>query len=459
MEKVLPPIYQHPFVDVFDKFKLFEDKQITKEGDVTQAIDKDLGKKIYKIQGTTSASNYIMTPCKTAKYKSLGLTGKYNYLIIKTQVGKMFSTHLDYIVNESNLWRVSLSNIFKETKVTGGSVQVPILDIAPQKWTIIQINIFSILEENNFFSKKSEEKKFYLRSFQVWSNQFMRGLMTSDIEYNVTNFPKELALKCKGNDDWYKLYSWVSIGKMEDQAVDPDLKPSKSRDKIPTKSVLKTKDRKEKAKNDDKAAKTTKRVVFSLDRNEVRRDLPFDDKENDNFAHNLIEETKSMSQINKEEEEKDHKAIQIELWRVRDNSTLIERTRKEIDDIKRQFDIDLVGQKPAGDFEVKNNEKLLVHKHPDPKGSDNPENEFLLKPDPIMRLNQWIGMHPKFNSQSVLFNKNPKFASDVIYGSANMVISINTKTMKQKFLFDHTDHIWKNYNDFWIYYFCCKARR
>ena len=103
MEKVLPPLYQHPFVDVFHKFKLFEDKQVTKEGDVTQTIDKKLGKKIYKIQGSTSASNYIMTPCKTAKYKSLGLTGKYNYLMIKTQVGKLFSTHLDFIVNEKNL--------------------------------------------------------------------------------------------------------------------------------------------------------------------------------------------------------------------------------------------------------------------------------------------------------------------------------------------------------------------
>jgi hypothetical protein len=103
MEKVLPPLYQHPFVDVFQKFKLFDETQVTKEGDVTHTIDKKLGKRIYKIQGSTSASNYVQTPCKGAKYKSLGLTGKYNYIIMKTQTGKYFSIHLDFIVNDENL--------------------------------------------------------------------------------------------------------------------------------------------------------------------------------------------------------------------------------------------------------------------------------------------------------------------------------------------------------------------
>jgi len=195
MEKVLPAIYQHPFVDIFPKFKLFDDKQITKEGDVTQTIDKKLGKKIYKIQGATSASNYIQTPSKSAKYKSLGLTGKYNYITMKTQVGKLFSIHLDFIVNEKNLCRISISNIFKDFKATGSSIQIPIKQIEAQKWNIIQLNVFNILEDNNMFSKVSEEKKFYLRSFQVCSNQFIRGIATSDIEYTVATFPKELALK------------------------------------------------------------------------------------------------------------------------------------------------------------------------------------------------------------------------------------------------------------------------
>lgn len=276
MEKVLPPLYQHPFVDVFSKFKLFEDSQITKEGDVTQTIDKKLGKKIYKIQGATSASNYFLTPCKKAKYKSLGLTGRYNYIIMKTQVGKNFSTHLDFIVNDKNLCRISLSNMFKETKVTGSSIQIPLLEIEPQKWSVVQINIFSILEDNEMFSKSLEEKKFYLRSFQICSNQFIRGIATSDIEYNVTNFPKELSLKCKASQDWYKEYSWMAVGKIENAEADPDLlnksKRPKSvpKSKRPKSSLRNNKSAKKNIKNE--GLKSRKKVAFKLQNDEPTKD-------------------------------------------------------------------------------------------------------------------------------------------------------------------------------------------
>ena len=60
-----------------------------------------------------------------------------------------------------------------------------------------------------------------------------------------------------------------------------------------------------------------------------------------------------------------------------------------------------------------------------------------------MRLNQCLGMHPRFNSQSIQFHKNAKYGSDVIYGTANMIIAMNSKTMKQRFLIDHTDHVRK----------------
>lgn len=58
-----------------------------------------------------------------------------------------------------------------------------------------------------------------------------------------------------------------------------------------------------------------------------------------------------------------------------------------------------------------------------------------------MHLNQCLGMHPRFNSQSVMFHRNAKYATDVIYGAANMIIAMNTKTMKQRFLHDHVDCI------------------
>jgi len=47
---------------------------------------------------------------------SLGLTGKYIYLLINKPDGKNCVMHLDYIVNETRLAKISLSNIYKDFK-------------------------------------------------------------------------------------------------------------------------------------------------------------------------------------------------------------------------------------------------------------------------------------------------------------------------------------------------------
>jgi hypothetical protein len=36
-----------------------------------------------------------------------------------------------------------------------------------KKWSIVQINVCNVLEENGMFNKAAKEKQFYLRSFQV----------------------------------------------------------------------------------------------------------------------------------------------------------------------------------------------------------------------------------------------------------------------------------------------------
>ena len=267
--------------------------------------------------------------------------------------------------------------------------------------------------------------------------------MTSDIEYNVTTFPKELSLKCKKGQDWFKEYSWITIGKVEGEELPSQDKPPKKTNKPSRpKSVLRHTTGK-KGKEDSKS-KSRKRVAFTLDKDEPNRDLqPVQDQENIPDLTNLQDQRKSIKEMNRDAELEESKAIQDELYRVRDNTSLIERTRQEIEDIKRQYEIELYGKPSDGDITVNNNEKLLMQRQPIPEGSADPNDVYLLRPDPIMRLNQCIGSHPKFNSRSVLFHKNMKYMSDVLYGTANMIIAMNTKTMKQRFLFDHSDHVCK----------------
>ena len=41
--------------------------------------------------------------------------------------------------------------------------------------------------------------------------------------------------------------------------------------------------------------------------------------------------------------------------------------------------------------------------------------EFVLKPDPIMRLDRVIGVHPRYTSKHVAFNQDPKLSSEILY--------------------------------------------
>ena len=90
-------IYQHPFVDVMKAFRVGEWKDAVKEGDVKPEFDKQLARTIFKINGSTLASNFIQIPSR--HIKSLGLVGKWFYIQLRVLPGKQFSFHLDYVVD------------------------------------------------------------------------------------------------------------------------------------------------------------------------------------------------------------------------------------------------------------------------------------------------------------------------------------------------------------------------
>ena len=116
-------IYQHPFVDVFKLMKVSEWVSCHREGDVQDNVwDTGLGKNYYRIQGSSGSSNYIQIPAtKFLPKKALGLTGKYVYIVMQIPKDKNCVMHLDYMVNETRLTKISLSNIYKEFKNNNGS--------------------------------------------------------------------------------------------------------------------------------------------------------------------------------------------------------------------------------------------------------------------------------------------------------------------------------------------------
>lgn len=99
------------------------------------------------------------------------------------------------MVSETRLTKISLSTIYKEFKnINGSSLQIP-LNIQPDKWTVVCIDIGQLLTDNNIFIAGQKQQSFFLRSFQICSTANVRGVYTSDIGYQVHSLHKDLQFK------------------------------------------------------------------------------------------------------------------------------------------------------------------------------------------------------------------------------------------------------------------------
>uniref|UniRef100_A0A7M4DUS3 WD repeat domain 90 n=1 Tax=Crocodylus porosus TaxID=8502 RepID=A0A7M4DUS3_CROPO len=200
--------WQHPYLNVFKHFRVEEWKRSTKEGDVTtfMVMDKTLKGTVYRIRGAVPASNYIQLP-KTST-QSLGLTGRYFYLLLRPMPNKYFVVHLDVTTEDSQVVRISFSNLFKEFKSTATWLQFPficgaakgsvyestgktskrgkrmyLVGVAPAnvRWTFLMLDLYYILSMylNRCYS--------HLKSVKLCSNLLVKNLYTSDLLFDPGN--------------------------------------------------------------------------------------------------------------------------------------------------------------------------------------------------------------------------------------------------------------------------------
>lgn len=78
---------------------------------------------MYKITGSIPAGNYIQLPQTSTQ--SLGLTGRYVYLMFRPMPVKYFVVHMDVATQDGLVVRMSFSNLFKEFKSTSTWLQFP----------------------------------------------------------------------------------------------------------------------------------------------------------------------------------------------------------------------------------------------------------------------------------------------------------------------------------------------
>ncbi|KAK6171134.1 hypothetical protein SNE40_019389 [Patella caerulea] len=233
-------LWQHPYVNIFKHFNLSTWKKSTKEGEVASTMDKVLKGTVYRISGSIPAGNYLQLP-KTGS-QSLGLTGRYMYLMFRPIPAKYFVVHVDVATQDNLVVRVSFSNLFKEFKSTSTCLQFPFICHASQgsvssfasigsrdqggptpitaRWTVLSLDFEHIL------STYLNRKYHFIKSIRLCANMVVKNIYTSDMMYdpgitfeeskkrgmvpgNIAPMPREMAFPLLKGSNWHDVYDII----------------------------------------------------------------------------------------------------------------------------------------------------------------------------------------------------------------------------------------------------------
>ncbi|XP_076826631.1 WD repeat-containing protein 90 [Brachyhypopomus gauderio] len=234
--------WQHPYVNAFKHVKLEEWRNASKEGDVSTYRDKTLKCSVFRIRGSVPASNFILLP-KTSS-QSLGLTGRYFYLLFRPSPNKHFVVHLDVAAEEGQVIRLSFSNLFKEFKSTATWLQFPFLcGAAPGsvyestaktakhglvgpapacvRWTCLVMDLRYVL--STYLNRTHR----HLKSVKLCANMAIKNIITSDLlldpglsfsEFRQAGMvlpegtapmPREMCFPVPKGSSWHDLYDFI----------------------------------------------------------------------------------------------------------------------------------------------------------------------------------------------------------------------------------------------------------
>ena len=419
-------LWQHPFVDVFKYAGITEWRQCQKEGDVTETIDKIICKKVYKLQGSVSASNYIQIPKSKSEMKSLGLNGKFIYIELRVSPGKLFSLHLDLVITNTRTnieepLKISLSNLFKESKMQN-SLQIACK--SGGKWSVICIDLRSVLSE--YFGEKVVFKE--LKMVTLCANMHAKGVYTSDILYNPKTLPKEMNLKAIKIEEWSNTYDWLHIPETFGNENWQEAEDLKNPPKIEEKKVRRgqtTKDRKISVKNEqtDKA-KADKKAISNKGPGIVAKKTEISIKE-----HQELQPSSNT-------EQHIDMGKPVELKRTKSESTALQLSKNEPQ--KRVRSISKKNPPPETVLEQ-------INEIPCVNFSENS-----LLPDPILELSNALCISP--TNYSVLWAPAEIFASYpspfkegtnkfIFYISRRIIVALNPNNLSKTFFVGHSSNV------------------
>ncbi|KAL4455065.1 hypothetical protein ABPG74_006447 [Tetrahymena malaccensis] len=387
-----PVSWQHPFVDVFRKFCVFDSSNKAKKGGVADAQDNNIGRRVLRIAGAVSASNYLNIPDPAQGLKSLQLVGRYLIIEFLPCAGKYFHMHFDFnISNREPITRFSISNMFDQYKVVGNSnLQIPYPSDAPVKWTVMVLDIQYHLENFGLF-QHTDISNFanihQLRSIQLCSTLSIRGVFTSDVCYSVKNLPKELDFKPPKDRQWSGTYQIVYYPSQ----IDPDLEQN---NQPPQPETLTS------------------------------------DKENQqNLNNDTVNENRAGSV---------DAALRQSQKSFRSNKSQLSH-RQSLDaqnSISGQLNFMSSNLNASQKFHPEN---LVRHSQVSKRGSQQ-ELQNQLQPYPICKLNHTVGFSGN-QCPDIKWSRHLERPDEIIYASGSVLVSSELGTKKQRFFQGHTSPI------------------
>ncbi|KAL6095179.1 wdr90 [Pungitius sinensis] len=234
--------WQHPYVNIFKHVKVEDWKRSAKEGDVSTYKDKRLKCSVFRIRGPVPANSFIRVP--KGGGQSLGLVGRYFYLLFRPAAGKHFVAQLDVSVEDGQVVRISFSNMFKEFKFTATSLQFPFLCGAAKdsvyentaksarrgfvgpaptsvRWTCLMLDLQYIVSVylNRCYSQ--------LKSIKLCANMAVKNMFTSNLLLNpgvsfseakmmglassqgTGPIPRDMSFPVPEGGSWHDLYDHI----------------------------------------------------------------------------------------------------------------------------------------------------------------------------------------------------------------------------------------------------------
>jgi hypothetical protein len=127
--------HKYPF-SLFTESKSFSDCKIEKVGNVTETMDKSIGRSVVKIKGAVSANNYI-------DFSNISLQGNFLCVQLCMMKSNIATLHIELETTQDIPLRVTISTLYDTPRFLGRSLRLPL----PVKsgWTNVLFDMNAML--------------------------------------------------------------------------------------------------------------------------------------------------------------------------------------------------------------------------------------------------------------------------------------------------------------------------